>query len=121
MTTTHDAVIDPDHWAIDKRVNIAAILTLLAQTCVIVWCVATLSANVNNQERRLTAIEARLGDNAELIAITKLQAQIEEYRVRLERISQDLTQVQTIRDKLETLTSATLQQLSPSQRRALNR
>lgn len=45
-------------WHLDKRVPLALILSLTVQTGVMVWWAATLSARVDDHDRRIERVEA---------------------------------------------------------------
>lgn len=49
---------NPEPWHLDKRVPLALILSLAVQTGVMVWWAATLSARVDDHDRRIDRVEA---------------------------------------------------------------
>lgn len=56
------------HWTIDKRIPVAALLTVIVQTGVMIWWAASVEARVNSLEQgqdksvisRLVAVETKL-------------------------------------------------------------
>ncbi len=82
---------DDHHWHLDKRVPVALILTILAQTIGAVWWAASLSARVDVLERdwaRFAAVaeRLRLQEDRQTRADVRLQA----LYTRLERIERKL-------------------------------
>lgn len=69
------------HWAIDRRIPLALILTISVQTCGIVWWASGLSSRVEQLERqaaavapqadRLTRVEVRIDNVVDGIAEIK--------------------------------------------------
>jgi hypothetical protein len=66
-------------WHLDKRVPIALILTLLAQTVGIVWWAASLSGQVQDHGRRIGVMEAQdMRAEGEARRINEILARLDE-------------------------------------------
>jgi hypothetical protein len=74
-------------WHLDKRVPIALILSLAAQTAGMVWWAASLNRTVHEHERRLAQIE-----HADVAAVME-QRRVAEGLVRLEERLSAQTQI----------------------------
>ena len=46
-----------DHWALDKRIPLAVVLTVAVQTAGLVWWAASLTAASHEHERRIATVE----------------------------------------------------------------
>lgn len=68
-----------DQWHLDKRVPIALIFAILAQTIAGVWWAATLQGTVNELSRRQLIMETQAnGDGVEAKAFSERLARMEE-------------------------------------------
>lgn len=68
-----------DQWHLDKRVPIALIFAILAQTVAGVWWAATLQGTVNELSRRQIIIETQAdGDGVEAKSFSERLARMEE-------------------------------------------
>jgi hypothetical protein len=47
-----------DYWQVDKRLPAAFILSLIIQTFAMIWWAATLSARVDDHDRRMNQVES---------------------------------------------------------------
>lgn len=78
-------------WHLDKRLPIALIITIAVQTAGLVWWAASLSSRVDEQARRVTALESSRDAGQALMAGLRadtavLRAQAETTQRQLERI-----------------------------------
>lgn len=78
-------------WHFDKRVPIALIVTLVVQTAGMVWWAATLSSRVEDQTRRLVALEGSRDAAQAMTAALRsdtavLRAEADATRRQLDRI-----------------------------------
>ena len=56
------------HWSLDKRIPLALVLAILAQTTAAIWFFAGLSHQLDEHNRRINAIEAqRAGERLAVI------------------------------------------------------
>jgi hypothetical protein len=72
---------DCEHWTVDRRIPIASILALIAQTVVVVYLIAGLFHRVDNLEKdstargpqadRLTRVEVRLENVQDVVTEIK--------------------------------------------------
>lgn len=79
------------HWSLDRRVPIALIWTLLAQTAAAVWWAAGQSELNASQERRIAALEAQRSSERLSERMHSLEAQMIDAKQLLLRID-DRTQ-----------------------------
>ncbi len=82
---------DDRHWHLDKRVPVALILTILAQTIGAVWWAASLSARVDVLERdwaRFAAVAERLRMQED--RQTRADVRLQSLYARLDRIERKL-------------------------------
>lgn len=65
----------PEHWHLDKKVPLALIVTIVVQTCAIVWWASQASARLDQLERR---VEASAPQAERIIRVeTKIEAMFE--------------------------------------------
>lgn len=86
---------DAEAWHLDRRVPIALIVTLAVQTAGMVWWAASLSSRVDEQSRRVVALESSRDASAALMAGLRsdtavLRAESEAMRRQLDRIERML-------------------------------
>ena len=69
-------------WSLDKRVPLALVLTILMQTAAAIWFFSGLSHQLDEHNRRLSAVEAQRA--GERIAV--VEAQVGDMKTQLNRI-----------------------------------
>ncbi len=79
-----------EHWSFDERIQVAIVITIIIQTLGVVWAASALWSQVQEQERRLNAIEAqkvesRLSRLEE--AMLGVKAQLDRMEGKIDRIS----------------------------------
>lgn len=58
---------EPNHWHLDKRVPISLIAAIMLQTGVFVWILSEMHQTVEENQRRIIALEAAAQARAELV------------------------------------------------------
>lgn len=76
------------HWSVDRRVPIALIWTLLAQTAAAVWWASGQSELNSAQERRIAALEAQRNSERLSERMHSLEAQVSDAKQLLLRIDE---------------------------------
>lgn len=76
------------HWSLDRRVPIALIWTLLAQTAAAVWWAAGQSELNFAQERRIAALEQQRNTERLSERMHSLEAQVQDAKQLLLRIDE---------------------------------
>ena len=79
------------HWSLDRRVPIAMIWTIIAQTAMAVWWVRGLQAGVDRQDQRLTVLESQRATDRVSERLSTLESQVGDAKELLRRID-DRTQ-----------------------------
>jgi small-conductance mechanosensitive channel len=86
---------EASNWNLDKRVPIALILAILAQTAAGVWWAASQTARLDTQERRVTMLESNDNKMAEAQlraaeALASIKASQDAMRSSLDRIERTI-------------------------------
>lgn len=96
-TTTEQAGRDANresegrHWSLDRRVPIALIWTILAQTSLAIWWARGQQANVESALQRLTLLEAQRAGDRVGERLSTVESQMSDAKDLLRRID-DRTQ-----------------------------
>lgn len=84
-----------DHWAVDKRIPIALIFTLLAQTVAIAWWAATTQARVDALEGANASLGLRTGQ------VEKSSEELQVVRYRLDNVEKVAQRIETKVDQIQ--------------------
>lgn len=52
---------EKEHWSVDKKIPLALVITLLIQTCGVVWYASQIASRVSVVEDRNTKLEVEVG------------------------------------------------------------
>lgn len=77
---------DDRHWTLDRRVPIALIWTILAQTGLAVWWARGQQANIDTALQRLTVLEAQRSSDRVAERLSTLESQMQDAKDVLRRI-----------------------------------
>lgn len=78
-------------WHLNKSVPITFILAIIAQTVALIWFVATLRNDVDNNRSSITRLEDRTG---------KLEASVQGQEITLARIDENLKSIKVILENM---------------------
>lgn len=87
--TDHAAAREREHWALDKKVPLAVIVTIIIQTVAAIWWVATMDSRMAGVEARLIEIQSQRLD----VRVTSMEDQNRALHVQLNRIELKLDRV----------------------------
>ncbi len=77
---------DDRHWTLDRRVPIALIWTILAQTGLAVWWARGQQGNIDAALQRLTVLEAQRSNDRVAERLSTLESQMQDAKDVLRRI-----------------------------------
>ena len=82
--------VQKSEWHLDKRVPVTLILVLTAQAVSVVWMFATMSAQLDQHERRLARLPATFPPVSWTIKMTRLESEIGHLRRSVDSLNRNI-------------------------------